>query len=321
MAGIHALDAIDYNEGQLEALFRRCPTMGVETMVNKGGAPKIDAATQTIRNDGFWKGFFPKGHVLNAMSSAIFTGFRKQFTVKDGKYTGITSDTDDRIHVRNSLEEIVIGHDSKGTLEPGRYILLRYLDAPWQGFYDIFKVINDDLLIGRVYLGEYPNGARMITFPMSRVYSFDQMTAADHQALYASSATPTPAEMEGVWRMDTISNANHAGGIAYLQFNNKPDGRIEARYQLMGLMEGLVVPSFVKDHFQLNDFTPFHDEIRKVSGDFMVGMYITGLPPALAELLGNSSLGSVPRPGERAVRLLLHAHADDGEGDCPPTRC
>ena len=91
--------------------------------------------------------------------------------------------------------------------------------------------------------------------------------------------------------MDTVSNANHAGGIAYLQFNNKPDGRIEARYQLMGLMEGLVVPSFVKDHFQLNDFTPFHDEIRKVSADFMVGMYLTGLPPALAGLLGNSSLG------------------------------
>ena len=91
--------------------------------------------------------------------------------------------------------------------------------------------------------------------------------------------------------MDTVSNANHAGGIAYLQFNNKPDGRMEARYQLMGLMEGLVVPSFLKDHFQLNDFTPFHDEIRKVSADFMVGMYLTGLPPALAELLGNSSLG------------------------------
>ena len=59
----------------------------------------------------------------------------------------------------------------------------------------------------------------------------------------------------------------------------------------MGLMEGLVVPSFLKDHFQLNDFTPFHDEIRKVSADFLVGKYIAPLPPALASLLGNSSLG------------------------------
>ena len=114
--------------------------------------------------------------------------------------------------------------------------------------------------------------------------------------------------------MDTISNANHAGGIAYLQFSNKPDGRLEARYQLMGLMEGLVVPSFLKDHFQLNDFTPFHDEIRKVTADFLVGKYMTALPPALAALLGNSSLGLFHARGQRTIRLLLHAHPDDGEG-------
>jgi cholesterol oxidase len=291
MTGIHALDAIDYSEGQLEALFRRCPTMGIDTLVNKGGPPSIDLAARTIRNDAYWKGFFPEGHVLNALSSVIFTGFRKQFAVQDGKYTGITSDTDDRIHARNSLEEIEIAHDTKGTLEPGRYILLRYLDPPWQGFYDIFKVVNEDLLIGRVYLGAFPNGARVFTFPMSRLYAFDQMTAQDHQALYAAGATPAPAALEGVWRMDTVSNANHAGGIAYLQFNNKPDGRLEARYQLMGLMEGLVTPSFLKDHFQLNDFTPFHDEIRQVSADFLVGTYMTALPPAVSALLGTSSLG------------------------------
>jgi cholesterol oxidase len=291
MAGIHALDAVDYNEDQLEALFRRCPTMALDTLVNKGGPPQIDTAAQTIRNDAYWKGFFPQGHVLNAMSSAIFTGFRKQFGVQNGKYTGITSDTDGRIQARNSLEEIEINHDTKGTLEPGRYILLRYLDPPWQGFYDVFKIINEDLLIGRVYLGEFPNGARMVTFPMSRLYAFDQMTAPDHQALYAAAAVPAPADLEGVWRMDTVSNANHAGGIAYLQFDNKPDGRFEARYELLGLMEGLVVPSFLKDHFQLNDFTPFHDEIRKVTADFLVGTYMTGLPPAVSALLGTSSLG------------------------------
>ncbi len=291
MTGIHALDVISYNEGQLEALFQRCPTMGIDTLVNPGGPPTIDLAAQTIRNNAYWKGFFPEGHVLNAMSSAIFTGFRKQFAVLKGKYTGITSDTDNRIHARNSLEEIEIAHDAEGTLEPGRYILLRYLDPPWQGFYDIFKVINDDLLIGRVYLGAFPNGARVVTFPMSRLYCFDQMTAQDHQALYAAGATPAPAALEGVWRMDTVSNANHAGGIAYLQLNNKPDGRLEARYQLMGLMEGLVAPSFLKDHFQLNDFTPLHDEIRQVSADFLVGTYMTGLPPAVSALLGTSSLG------------------------------
>jgi hypothetical protein len=292
MAGIRALDAIDYNEGQLEALFRRCSTMGIDSMVNHVGAPTIDVASRTIHNDGYWKGFFPEGHVLNVMSNAIFTGFRKAFSKNaDGTYSGLTSDTDGRIRARNSLEEIEIKHDSKGTLEPGKYILLRYLDPPWQGFYDIFKMINNDLLIGRVYLGEYPNGARVFTFPMSRAYSFDEMTVADHAALFGAGTVPTPAQLDGVWRMDTISNANKAGGVAYLQFSNLPDGRFVARYELMGLMEGLVVPSFLKDHFQLNDFTPFHDEIRHISDDLLVGKYMTALPPALASLIGNQSLG------------------------------
>jgi len=291
MAAISALDVIDYNEGQLEALFRRCPTQGIDSLVNQGGNATFDTAKQTIREDRYWKGFFPEGHVLNAMSSAIFTGFKKEFHKQGNAYTGITSDTDGRIKARNSLEEITVAHDSKGTLEAGRYILLRYLDDPWKGFYDVFKIINDDLMIGRVYLGEYPNGTRLFTFPMSRRYGFDQMTVDDHAALYSGGATPSAADLNGVWRMDAISNANHAGGIAYLQFSNKPDGRFQANYQLMGLMEGLVTPSFLMDHFQLNDFTPFHDEIRKVTGDFLVGKYVTQLPAALTPLYSNSSLG------------------------------
>jgi cholesterol oxidase len=291
MAQIDPLDVVTYNEGQLETLFRRCPTLGIDVLVNKGGDPVIDLAHQTIRNDSYWKGFFPRGNVLNALSAAIFTGFKKEFHVNGGRYSGVTSDTDNRILARNSLEVVDVPHDSGGTLEPGKYVLLRYLDVPWQGFYDVFKVINEDLLIGRAYLGDYPNGARLFTFPMSRRYSFDQMTVSDHDVLYAHGASPTAADLDGVWRMDVISNANHAAGVAYLQFSAKPDGRFEARYQLFGLMEGLILPTFLQDHFQLNDFTPFHDEIRKVSGDFLVGKYVVDLPPGLASLLSNSSLG------------------------------
>ncbi|MBS1853726.1 MAG: GMC family oxidoreductase [Acidobacteria bacterium] len=291
MAGLSALDAIAYNEDQLEALFRRSPTLPIDQLVNAGGTPAIDLAARTIRNDRCWKGFFPKGHVLNAMSSALFTGFEKEFRKEGGRYTGITSDTDGNIHARNSLEEVEVKHGDKGTLEAGRYILLRYLDAPWQGFYDTLKVINHDLIVGRVYLGEYPNGAHLITFAMSRLYGFDSMTVDDHEVLFNAGAAPAPAELDGAWRMDAISNANEAAGIAYLGFTNKPDGRFEARYQLMGLIEGLVLPKFLADHFQLNDFTPFHDEIRKVSADLMVGKYVTQIPAPVSALLGGRSLG------------------------------
>jgi hypothetical protein len=195
---------------------------------------------------------------------------------------------------------------AQGSLEPGKYILLRYLDPPWQGFYDIFKMVNDDLLIGRVYLGEFPNGLRMFTFPMTRRYGFHQMTVADHQALYKNAPVPTAGQLEGVWRMDSVSNANHSGGVAYLGFSNKPDGRLEARYQLMGLIEGLVVPSFVRDHFQLNDFTPFHDEIRIIAPDLMIGRYTMAAPPGFAAN-AQTSLGilQIEADGQLSIYYLL----------------
>lgn len=290
VSSINPQDAIEYGEARLEMLFRRCQTRGIELMMNRGNAPEIDSAKRTIRNDRYWKGFFPKGHILNAMSSAIFTGFKKEFKKKGNRYTGITSDTDGRINARNSLEEITLT-ERKGTLDPGKYILLKYLDFPWTGFYDIFKVINENLLIGRVYLGQYPDGIRLFTFPMTRRYGFEQMTVDDHRALYKASAAPTGKDLDGVWRMDVISNANHAASAAYLKFDLKPDGRLESRYHILGLIEGLVMPGFLQDHFRLDDFTSFHDEIRKVDDDLLVGKYVTDLPPGISSLLGSSSVG------------------------------
>jgi hypothetical protein len=65
MSRIDPLQVANYNEDALEALFRRCQTMGIDTLVNQGGAPTVDLTTQTIRNDDFWKGFFPADSVLN----------------------------------------------------------------------------------------------------------------------------------------------------------------------------------------------------------------------------------------------------------------
>ncbi len=287
---VDPVEAASWSEGQVERVFSRSDTLPIATMLNQGGPPKIDLQKGLIRNDSHWKGFFPKGHILNAMSSALFTGFRKEFHEENGRYTGITSDTDGRIRARNSIEEVRIDKPS-GTLEPGRYILLRYLDFPWQGYYDVFKIINEDLLLGRVYLGEFPKGTRVVSFPMTRAYALNQMTVADHRALYASAQTPTKQDLAGLWRMDVISNANQAGGVAWLQLDLKPDGRLESKYQMMGLFEGLVIPSFARDHFQLNDFTIFHDEIRKLDDKMLIGKWVTDLPPVLSQLLGASSLG------------------------------
>ena len=59
-----------------------------------------------------------------------------------------------------------------------------------------------------------------------------------------------------------------------------------------------MVPTFLKDHFQLNDFTPFHDEIRKVSADFLVGKYMTALPAGAGRARREFVAGPVSRGGQ-----------------------
>src|SRR5262249_22286065 len=103
------------------------------------------------------------------------------------------------------------------------------------------------------------------------------------------------------------------GGYARLTSDAKPDGRLESRFQLMGLMEGLLTPSFVADHFQLHDFTPFHDEIRKADRDFLVGQYVMELPAAVAQGLPAGSLGILHVEGGRFGLRYLLTRADRKE--------
>jgi cholesterol oxidase len=291
MARLHPQEVITYKEPELERLFSRVQTQPAAGMVNSGVA-SYDATTRTIRNDHVWKGFFPRGHILNQLSTPFFASFRKRFSLQDGKIVGLTSDSDGRINARNKVEELTLTK-REGNLEPGKYILLRYTDPQWRGFYDVFKKVSDDLLIGRVYLGEYPNGHRLFTFPMTRSYGLDNLTVADHRTLYGQSAAPTKAQLHGLWEMRAVSNAHHTGTIAYLKFDHKPDDTLQANYQFLGLFEGLAEPVFGLDHFRLDDFTPFHDEIRWLDADTMLGKYLTATPPALAHLFGNQSLGII----------------------------
>lgn len=289
---VHAIDpleAIGDDEADLERIFTRLETQPMDVMVNTGQW-SADLKQGIISNDADWKGFFPQGSILNQLASALFAGFKKKFSRTATGIVGVTSDSDGTINVNNTLEEVTLSK-AAGTLDAGKYILLRYTDPPWNVFYDIFKVINSNLLIGRVYLGAYPNGTRLFTFPMTRVYGLDKMTTADHDLLYQRSPAPTPEQLAGLWEMRTVANATDTGVVAYLQFDVKPDGRIEAHYNFLGLLEGLVQPVLGQDHFELDDFTPFHDEIRAVSNDFMVGKYVTATAPGLANLFGPTALG------------------------------
>ncbi|HEV2417557.1 MAG TPA: GMC family oxidoreductase, partial [Terriglobia bacterium] len=316
---IDPLDAPDEDEADLERIFTRVETQPIDVMVN-GGEWSVDVAKGIVRNDAAWRGYFPHGHVLNRMSTALKESFKKKFSRTPSGITGVTSSTDGFLNVNNTLEEFTLDKPT-GSLEEGKYILLRYTSAPWSVFYDIFKVINQDLLIGRVYLGEFPRGARMITFPMTRVYRLEDMTASDHEALYQRSAAPTPQQLAGLWEMRCVSNAGDTGVLAYLMFTLDSGGRLQARYRFLGVLEGLVEPVFGQDHFQMDDFTPFHDEIRFVAPDFMVGCYTSGPRPIVSDLFGPGSLSlfQVDKTGGGEQISFYYTLTRSQKGEMPAT--
>jgi len=301
--GLSALDPAelaDARDAELEKLFRRCPPLGIERFVNHGGH-RVDLERRRIFNDTCWKGLLPRGLPLGEFAAGLFTGYYKHIWKEGYRYVGETRYLDGRVPLHHAVEPITIKQRT-GDLDPGSYILVRYTDPVFsEVFYDVLKVISDDIAIYRGYTGQFPNGQRGLTAPLLRGYGFDQMSADDHRLLYEAGRVPSAAEVEGVWRMDAVANANHASALAHLQFNRKPDGRIESRYQLLGLLEGLVMPNFVSSHFQLHDFTPFHDEIRLLDPDFLIGRWVMDLPAGIGQMLPATSAG-----------LLHTVQAEDG---------
>ena len=160
---IDPVEVIAYKEPDLERILSRTVTLGIETLLNTG-RQSCDVEKGIIRNDTTWKGFFPRGHLLNQVSTTFYAGFKKTFSKTASGFIGITSDSDERIRVRNTLEEIQLA-ERTGTLEPGRYILLRYPDPPWTGYYDIFKIVNEDLMVGRVISASTPMACGCLRFP------------------------------------------------------------------------------------------------------------------------------------------------------------
>jgi len=103
-SGLRPAEALRAKEPELERVFSRVETLGMKTMVNTGQT-LFDLKKGLIRNDTSWKGFFPRGHILNQLSAALFTGFKKKFTPTDQGILGVTSDYDERINVRNTLKK------------------------------------------------------------------------------------------------------------------------------------------------------------------------------------------------------------------------
>lgn len=74
----------------------------------------------------------------------------------------------------------------------GQVIYLKYTSPEYSLFYDILKIVDKDVVLGKAFLGVPPFSIQILNFSMSRNYSVDFMTEEDHQTIYQEySKAPT----------------------------------------------------------------------------------------------------------------------------------
>ena len=288
---------------QLGETFRRITTVPLAQLMNAGGH-QVDIAANTIFNDENFKGWLPKETALpiRDIFSRLGTGYAKRFWKQGQRYLGETLYLDGRIRVKHSLEEFTTDRPLND-LDPGRYILLRYTDPIFDNlFYDVMRAANDGVIVYGGYTGKFPEGRRGFTGVLMRRYSLAQLGERDHQLLFQKGARVATDSLKGSWRLSVIATSNHATPIGELTFTRKA-GTTAVRCEPVPKPE-VLVPSFVTDHFTMDDASRLEKELRSVDGRTIVGRWSTDIGPLYARFLSVSP-GLFHRETERGKKRYI----------------
>ncbi len=264
----------------LDSYFER-PSKGIDHLVNRGGRT-IDVGTLTVFSDEYWKGIYPPDSVAPAW--VFQNGFNKKFTQKDGQVTGLTMTFDNSINGNN--KPVLVD-----SADPGKGIILEYTDPQYSMFYDLLKVVSDEIVVGKAFTGKYPSGSLLLNFTMARRYSFDFMTPEDHKDLFEKyGKAPDVTKIAGEWEGRMVSNASLTPPLFRFWYSVDAAGMVSCKWNFMNILKGNSKVEMTKDQMLMFDFTNFHDEIRMVRDDAMVGRYAPQAQKIL-DILGDRDLG------------------------------
>jgi hypothetical protein len=155
----------------------------------------------------------------------------------------------------------------------------------------------------------------MLTFSMSRKYPFEFMTEEDHDVLYRNMKKPTLQSMVGIWEGRLVSDSTWSDPVFrfkyYFDNSSKENGSttttstLKNDYVFGNVLAGTATVNDKEDHVEMQDETGgiFHDEIRQVNDDILIGKYysqrnflLRWLPPGLSFLHIDTSRPSVYLP-------------------------
>jgi choline dehydrogenase-like flavoprotein len=233
---------------------------------------RFDAERLIIYNDLYWKGFY--GIDNDAMTNLLryFGGFYKKFwKVDENKFRGITHPFEPQLIDAKSIAV------EKQTPAFGKIIHLEYEDFPYSTAYDLLKMVDENTILGKAFMGPFGRGRELFNFSMSRVYDVDFMTEDDLLTFFNTnelSHVPSESEMKGTWEGMLVSDSAVTPRAQIFYFDCE-DGLIDMRYSFANMLHGRSDVSITDRLFRFDDQTPFHDEIRMITPDLVVGRWVT----------------------------------------------
>jgi choline dehydrogenase-like flavoprotein len=279
------------------------PQYGTEILVNSPSEKaddsnwSFDPASMTIRNNSHWKGIFPRDSDIVNTLVLYSGGFWKRFNKEGNDIKGITHPYEVNVHAKNrALEKELPGF--------GKAILLEYLEAPYNQFYDVLKIVDKDTILGKAFFITPTPGREMLTFSMSRKYPFEFMDEEDHEMVYKSMKKPTLESMIGVWKGQLISDSAWTEPVFTFRYYFDDEKKLKNDYLFGRLLAGTAKVEEKEDHLEMYDITGnFHDELRQVNEDTVIGKYYSApnfvnswLPPGLSFIHVDYSRPSIYLP-------------------------
>ncbi len=228
----------------------------------------IDLNTLEITNNTHWKGIYPRDHDLENLINIYAGGFWKRFSKSGTEIDGITHPFEATgVNAKNRpIDTKLEGF--------GNVILLEYTEPPYDRFYDVLKFADENTILGKAFSAKPVPGREMMTFSMTRKYPFEFMTEDDHEILYSKSVKPALKDMVGIWEGYLVSDSTWSDVVFKFRYYFD-DSTLKNDYLFGGVLLGTATALDKDDHLEMHDLTGqmFHDEIRQVNSDTMIGRY------------------------------------------------
>jgi hypothetical protein len=226
----------------------------------------FDKDTLMIYNNKYWKGFFPVDQNFDAVR--YFGGFWKRFYKEGDVIKGVTHPYEVPSVYAANLPELENIHRGLGEV-----IHLKYTSPEYSLFYDLLKIVDKDIVLGKAFLGISPFSMQILTFSMSRKYDVNFMTEEDHETIYHYARVPNINEVIGKWNGKLVSDSTLTPVTQVFNYTKDNLGKLQMEYTFGGLLKGISRVVLTPEQMNMYDFTNWHDEVKAVKDNFMVGKW------------------------------------------------